>query len=216
MSKKHLQIKEKIMIEIYGSPKSSSGRCFWCLEELGVEYQAKSIDFRAKEHKSEDYLKINPNGKVPALKDGDFVIWESMAINFYLAEKFRPICLGKNIEERSLARQWSFWAIADLQSPMIDVFIQLVFVPEDRRSQAVIDKAMAKLPDMFKTLNNTLSSDAFLIGAEFSIADLNVASVVNLHKEIGFDISEFKNVQNWLGRVSDTPSFQKYQKLCEA
>ena len=65
---------------------SSSGRCFWCLEEVQADYEAKAINFKDKEHKSEAFLKINPNGKVPALTDGDFSIWESTAINYYLAD----------------------------------------------------------------------------------------------------------------------------------
>ena len=64
------------MISIYGSPKSSSGRCFWALEEVGQAYEAKSINFKENEHKSEEFLKINPNGKVPALIDGDYTVWE--------------------------------------------------------------------------------------------------------------------------------------------
>ncbi|MCB0362836.1 MAG: glutathione S-transferase [Bdellovibrionales bacterium] len=114
------------MVAIYGSPRSSSGRCFWCLEEIGIEYENKPINFREKQHKSPEYLKLNPNGKVPVLVDGDFVIWESLAINFYLAEAYKPQLLGSDIQHRGLVHQWSIWALADLQPPLIEAFIQSV------------------------------------------------------------------------------------------
>ena len=78
------------MITLYGSARSSAGRCLWCLEETGVAYENKNVDMRTKEHQSEAFLKINPNGKVPAMVDGETKLFESMAINFYLADKYKP------------------------------------------------------------------------------------------------------------------------------
>lgn len=201
------------MIKIYGSPKSSAGRCFWCLEEVEAAYEHKTINFREQEHKSEAYLKINPNGKVPSLVDDDFVIWESMGINFYLANKYRPQLLGTTPQENGLVHQWSIWSIADLQPPIIDVFIQLVFVPEAKRSQTVIDKALSKLPAMMKTLDDGLKGNKYLLGEEFSLADLNVSSVVGVCKEINFDLKEYTNITTWLETISKRPAFNRYQEL---
>lgn len=203
------------MITIYGSPMSSAGRCFWCLEEANVEYETKAISFKDKEHKSEEFLKINPNGKVPALVDGDFTIWESMAINFYLADTYCPSLLGSDTKQRGLVHQWSIWSIADLQVPIIDAFIQLNFVPEDRRNQELIDKSLGKLPAMLTTLNNSLSTNKFLVGSEFTLADLNVASVVGVCDHIQYDLSEYKNISQWRSAISDRPGFQKYLKLLQ-
>ncbi len=201
------------MIKIYGSPKSSSGRCFWCLEEIGQAYEPQAINFKEKEHKSPAYLEINPNGKVPALIDGEFKVWESMAINFYLAEAYKPELLGQNPQEKGLVHQWSIWAIADLQPPLIEIFIQLVFVPEERRNHDVIKKAQEKLPTLLQTLDNELKRGPFLVGNSFSLADLNAASVVSICQEIKFDLTAFKNIQNWLNEISQRPAFKKYQAL---
>lgn len=202
------------MITIYGSPKSSSGRCFWTLEEVGVEYQTKSIDFKTKEHKSDAYLKINPNGKIPALTDGDYTIWESMAINMYLCEKYKPDLLGTTPEAKGRVYQWSIWSILDLQTPLIDNFIQLVFVPEAHRDQTKIEKNLEKLPNLFKTLDNALSNTKYLAGDEFTLADLNTASVVLVSSYINYDLSEYKNLTNWFNAIKDRKAFQKYQELC--
>src|SRR3989344_9118391 len=122
------------MIKIYGAPRSSAGRCFWLLEELALPYQAMPVDMRNKEHKSEAFLKLNPNGKVPALVDGDVVLWESIAINHYLADKYRPELLGKTPVERGLEQQWSTWSMVDLQPPLVDLIIQMVLTTEEKRN----------------------------------------------------------------------------------
>ena len=78
------------MVEIYGSPRSSASRCFIVLEELGIPYKAMPIDMSNREHRSDAYLLLNPNGKIPCVNDDGFVIWESLAINHYLVEKYKP------------------------------------------------------------------------------------------------------------------------------
>lgn len=203
------------MITIYGSPKSSSGRCFWTLEETGIEYNAKSINFREKEHKSEDFLKLNPNGKVPALTDGDFTIWESMAINMYLAEKYKPILMGSSAQERGLVYQWSIWSLGDLQTPLIDIFIQMVFVPEDKRDMDKVQKAKAKLPSLLNTIETRLSETKYLAGEQFTLADLNTASVIDICNHINYDFSEYKNLKTWINSLEDREAFQKYKALCD-
>lgn len=202
------------MISIYGSPRSSSGRCFWCLEEVGISYEAKSVSFKERENKSEAYLELNPNGKVPVLVDGDFKIWESMAINFYLADKYKPELLGRDPMDRGLVQQWTIWSIAELQAPIIDIFIQLVFVPEERRNLEFIKKAQEKLPKLLDVLEKKLSAKQYLVSESFTLADLNTASVVNICRDIKFDISNYENIKSWLGRVGERAAFKKYQELC--
>lgn len=201
------------MITLYGSARTSAGRCLWCLEETGVAYENKNVDMRSKEHKSEDFLKINPNGKVPALVDGETNLFESMAINFYLADKYKPELLGTTPEERANSYQWSFWSSAELQDPIIQVFIQKVFMPEDKRSQAVIDENMAKLPALMTTLDNALASKTYLNGKTFTLADLNTMSVVSIAAHIGLNLSQYKNIDSWMKAISDRPAYQNYMKL---
>lgn len=203
------------MITIYGSPQSSAGRCFWCLEEAGVEYTAKSIDFRKGEHKSAEFMKVNPNGKVPALTDGDFTIWESLAINNYIAEAYKPELLGSTVQERALVSQWSIWSVADLQAPMIQAFIQLVFVPEEKRNQRIIDSAFEKLPTLLSTLENSLADRNFLVADRFTLADLNAAFVVSICDEIKFDLADYNNINEWRARIDEREETQRYKAVCK-
>lgn len=203
------------MITIYGSARSSAGRCFWCLEEVKAPYQAIEVDFRAKEHKSDAFLRINPNGKIPAMVDDEVTLFESMAINFYLAEKYKKDLLGTNLQEKGYVYQWSIWAIAEVQPPIIEAFIQKVFVPEDKRDLALIEKSLSKVPAFLKILDDRLADSKYLAGNEFTLADLNTASVVNILHHIQYDLSQFKNTVNWLNVLSERAAYKNYAALMQ-
>lgn len=201
------------MLKIYGVPRSSSGRCFLMLEELGLPYEHVPLDMKNKEHKSENFLKLNPNGKVPVLVDGDFVIWESTAINNYLADKHKPELLGKTPMERGVQQQWSTWAMVDLQPPLVEILIQMIFVPEEKRSMATIEKNREKVPPMLKILDNALAGKDYILGKNICVADFNLASVVNIAMMFEFDMKPYTNITAWMGRMKERPSFKKVAEL---
>jgi len=202
-----------MMIQIYGSPRTSAGRCFWCLEEVGASYDKVDVDMRAGKHKEAEYLAINPNGKIPAMVDGDYSLWESMAINSYLASEYKPELLGKSAKEKGLVSQWTTWAIAELQPPVIDIFIQLVFVPEDKRDHGIIERSQKKLPEMMAILDKELKGKEMLVGEEFSLADLNTASVVMISEAIRFDLSPYGEIKRWMETIAKRPAFEKYMSM---
>ena len=76
------------MIRLYGEPRSQAFRCVWMLEELGLDFELVPTSFSNGESRAPDFLAINPNGKVPVLVDGDTTVWESLAINHYLADRY--------------------------------------------------------------------------------------------------------------------------------
>lgn len=197
------------MIHLYGSPQSSAGRCYWTLEEIGVPYERVAVSFREREHKHPDYLKLNPNGKVPALVDDGLVLWESTAINHYLAEKHQPALLGQTLADRAYVQQWSVWSQVELQPPVIALFIQLTFVPEPRRDAAAMEKARGKFMPLFELLEAHLAERDFMVGDGFTLADLNVASVVKLAPPLGVDLSGMPNLSAWLERMTSRPAAQR-------
>jgi len=183
------------------------------LEELGLSYEAVTINMREKEHKSEAYLKLNPNAKVPCLSDDDYVIWESVAINNYLADKYKPELLGHTHEVRGLVQQWNLWSMLELQKPIIDIFIQKVFVPEDKRDLSIIETAQKICPPLLALLDSALGKKKYLAGENFTAADLNMATVVSLTSAIQMDISAYKNIKIWLSNIRERPAYQKFSKL---
>ena len=202
------------MLQIYGSPRTSAGRCYLMLEEVGAPYTAIALDmFEKKEHKAPAYLKLNPNGKVPCLVDGDFMVWESLAINLYLAEKYKPELLGSSPQDRALIEQWNLWGMLELQTPMIEVFIQLFFVKDDERDQTVIDENRAKVPPLLAILDSALADRKYILGEKISLADLNLATVANTAVALKFELEKYPNLSAWFNRVKERPSFQKFLSL---
>lgn len=201
------------MIKIYGSPRSSASRCYFLMEEIGLPYENVPLDMmNLREHKAAEYLRLNPNGKVPCLVDGDFVIWESLAINFYLAEKYKPELLGSDPQEKGLIHQWSLWGLTELQPPLIDMFIQLMFTPEDKRDPNVMKKAQDKLPIVFAILDRALTGKRHIVGDRFTLADLNLASVVNIASAVQVSLEPYPAIVAWNARIWERPAFQKLMK----
>ena len=200
------------MTTLYGSPRTSAGRCVWTMEESGIKYDLKSVDMRNKEHKSPEFLKLNPNGKVPALTDGDVILFESMAINFYLAETYKKELLGVTPGGRGSVHQWSFWAAAELQPILIDIFIQKVFVPEANRDLSLIENRLNQLPALFQILDTALINKKYLIGDQFTLADINTASVAMIAIPAGFDLKPYVHIQRWMGLISERPAYQRYME----
>src|SRR5205823_6011995 len=107
------------MIKLYGVPQSRAMRALWMLEELGLPYENVKVNFATGDTRKPEYLRINPNGHIPALQDGDLIIWESMAINLYLARKYDMGLWPKTVEGEGRAFQWSFWAMTEAEEPRV-------------------------------------------------------------------------------------------------
>ena len=112
MTMQHENVSPKL--HLYGVPWSRASNCIWMLEEIGVEYELHQI-----EPKSSELLALNPNGKVPVLVDDGLVMWESMAINLYLAERFKSSLGPIDLAEKALMLQWSFWAENEIDDFLI-------------------------------------------------------------------------------------------------
>ena len=102
------------MIKLYGAPFTRAGRAVWMLEETGQPYELISKNPQTGETRSDEMLALNPNGHVPVLDDNGTVIWESMAVNLYLADKYQTL-MPATAEARGTAYQWSFWAITEAE-----------------------------------------------------------------------------------------------------
>jgi len=184
------------------------------LEELGLEYKPMPLDMmEARAHKKPEYLELNPNGKVPCLVDGDFVIWESISINNYLADKYKPELLGTTVEDRARAHQWSVWAMTELQPPLVDLLIQMLFVPVEKRDESVIAKAKERIPGLLGILDRALAGRTFMAGDALTVADFNLASVVNMTTGLKIDLGAHPNIGLWFARIKERSSFRKFAEL---
>ncbi len=185
---------------------SSAGRCMWLLEELEQPYEAVSVDMRGGEHKTPEFLALNPNGKVPVMVEDEFVLWESLAINEYLTEKFRPEWRGSSAQETGLIAQWSYWSVANVAHVIEPLILRNYGRPlSDERA----DECTKTTLHYISILDKALSGREWLVGDAFSLADLNVAAVIMGAVMVKIDMTEFSNVQRWLGTITSRPAFQK-------
>ena len=196
----------------FGIPGSRADRSLWAIEETGIEYEHIKTDF-GKDSKSSDFLSVNPNGRIPALVDNDLQLCESMAINLYLAKHYAPNLYPTNANDEALMHQWSVWGISEIEPLQMQIVVQKFFIPTEKQDQAVVDKATISLARPLSVLNQSLEGREYLIGEHFQIADLNLASVMLLLRAVKLDLTEFKNVSQWLDRCHSRPALKRAQAL---
>lgn len=189
-------------VKIYGAARSRAGRNLWCARELGLPVE--HVDIGGPQTKEPSYLAINPAGKIPALIDGEHTMTESLAINMYLAKKHS---LGQlyptKPEDEAKMWQWTLWAASE-----VDPSLGLIMGPRlfNRGELAQADAAEAKLQNAFKYLDNALAGREWLIGNSFSVADINVGTVMDGFQRSKVDFSNYPNLTAWLSRITSRPA----------
>ena len=200
------------MLKLYHSPQSRSVRPRWLLEELGVPYELVKLDMQKGEHKTPAYMKVHPHGAVPALADGDLQLFESAAICAYLADKFPEKRLAPPVgtPARGLYYQWLVYAIATLEPPVIDVFMHNVMLPETERKPAVVEAARKKFADVATVLERALGTRPFLLGDQFTAADVMIGSTLGWAQMLGL-LEGRDTLQQYVQRLAERPALQKAQ-----
>ncbi|MEO1132477.1 MAG: glutathione S-transferase family protein [Cyanobacteria bacterium J06639_1] len=180
------------MLKLYGGQRSRASIVQWYLEELGVPYEFCTLDMGdRREHRQPDFLAINPMGKVPAIADGNFKLWESGAILLYLAEKYDEPDMS--VEQRSLYNQWILFANATLGPG--------IFVEASREKET---------PRLMKPLNDILDRQQFVAGSSFTVADVAVGSILAyMPMLLKLDLSEYAAVDRYIKSLSERAAFRK-------
>jgi glutathione S-transferase len=200
-------------MKLYGAAYSRAGRCIWMLEEIGQPYDHVGTSPRG-ETRTPEMLKLNPNGHVPVLDDNGYVIWESLAINQYLAEKTGTLWPA-GVQAHGQIAQWSLWAMTEVEPHLVTMLMHMMFLPEAQRSPDAIEQAKAALAKPMQVLDAHLAGRPYLLGTDFNVGDLNVCSVLGLAAMLHYDFSPFANVGAWLGRCNGRPAAQRYQQKAQ-
>jgi glutathione S-transferase len=195
-------------MKLYGTPLSRAMRSIWAAEEVGVDYEFIPTSF-TEESKTPEYLAINPNGRIPALVDGDLVLFESMAINLYLAKTYGGKLYPSDPHDEARALQWTIWGMTELEPHLIPMVVHKMFLPEDERDPKVISDAEAAVERPLAVLDAHVSDREYLLGGDFTVADLNVAGALSAADFARFDISKWENAARWMSRCTGRPSFAR-------
>ena len=198
------------MLSLYTYPMSGNGRkVHMCLEEIGAQYEISRIDLLKGEQKNPDYLKLNPNGKVPTLKDGSFILWESNAILLYLAEKFPAIqLLPTDGHDRARVFQWLLFEQTTFRPPLSTLVRQTRFTPSERQDKNLIEQTWNEVRSNMGILQDALAERDY-IGKTFSIGDMAVLPYIYLATDLGLDITPWSSVAAYYKRLSVRPAWQK-------
>jgi GST-like protein len=193
------------VISLYTAPTPNGRKVSIALEELELPYTVHAVNLKTGEQKTPEYLKINPNGRIPAITDDGFAIFESGAILLYLAEKTGRL-LPASPRDRSVVIQWLMWQMGGL-GPMhgqANVFNR--YFPE--KIPAVIARYQTETMRLFTVMDRRLGEAEFLAG-DYSIADIACWPWVMQHDWAGLDISGLPNLTRWLAAIGARPAVQR-------
>jgi glutathione S-transferase len=197
-----------LSLRIYGIARTRAFRALWMAEELGLAYEHLPIEIGDAGARAPEFLKINPNGRLPFIEDDGFVLFESLAITLYLAKKHST---GKlypgTLRGEAKAWQWTSWALSEVDRGVNIWSLHAVRLPEAERDATKRDEALKVVAGPFRVLDAALANHSYLLGDEFTVADLNVAAVIS--RAVDMDLSAVPNLKAWLSRCLERPAARK-------
>jgi len=195
------------MLRIYGAARSRALRVLWMAGELGIPYEHKDWLPRSPETRSPEFFKLNPNYRVPVIDDDGFVLYESMAINFYLAKKHGGALCPSDLKQEALALQWSLWETDRLDRQIVNYARHTAdFAPAERKPE-LAEAAWKEIVPAFDALEATLGKSDWLAGPAFSLADLNVAAA--LYRALSMDLAKWPRLNAWFHRCWERPAAKR-------
>jgi glutathione S-transferase len=195
----------------YYAPMSTASITALVLEELGTPHEVVKMDFKAGDTKKPDFVKLNPNAKVPVLVHDGTVIWESVAITLYLGETFG---VEKNLfpaagPKRGEAMKWVAWTNVTLG----DAFGRFArntmsWIPAEQHNAKAAEAAMGEVKDCLRILDEHLAKQQFLLGS-YTIVDTHVNSLIDWLRMSKVDCAAYPNMNAWSARCAERPAYKK-------
>lgn len=204
------------MITLYGVYRSRASRPLWVLFETGTPFthvpviQAYRLPDPAAPDApfhtaAPDFLKVNPQGQIPAMQDGDLILTESLAIALYLARRYGGALGPQTDAEAALMEQWALFAATSVETPALEI----LQAPEGSMGEAIVKVAAEKLRRPLARLNTHLAGRDWLLGDRFTVADINTAECLRYAQGHTALLAEFPEVDRWLKACQSRPAFRK-------
>ena len=196
------------MIDLYTSNTPNGYKVSIMLEEIELPYNVIAVDLVKKEQKKAGYLKLNPNGRIPAIVDQEnenFVVFESGAILIYLAEQSGKL-LPEHPDKRSVVLQWLMFQMGGIGPMQGQSHVFYRYAPE--KIEYAINRYQNETFRLYKVLDDQLKEKEYLAD-DFSIADIATWPWVRRHKWAGVEIEKLSNLQRWMVNLENRPAFQK-------
>jgi len=187
-------------ITLYGVGTSRSFRCLWALHEAQLEHEFVSLDLGGSGKdgaKSDTYLKLNPQGKVPSLKHDDFVLTESAAILNYIDALSDLSFIPREIKARAKYDELAFFVLSELEQPLWTTGKHKFAIPEEHRVEQVLETTKWEFDKALNALSKLTTLNEFILGNSFTFADILVAQTLNWADRFDFELpSEYLNYRD--------------------
>ena len=188
-------------------------KVLWCLTELDLAYQRIDAGMQFGRNNEPDYLAMNPNGRVPTLVDGDFVLWESNSIMRYLCLAYRketPI-YPEAAKRRAAVDRWLDWTLSTVQPVDRPVFWALVRTPPEQRDMIAIQKDVDAEAPVWQIADRHLSTRGFFEGDEFTLADIAIGAYARRWLGVeGVTKPKLPHLERWFAQLASRPGFARF------
>lgn len=190
-------------IKIWGRRDSSNvQKVLWCCGELGIAFERIDIGGKFGGNKEKPYLDLNPNGLVPTIEDGSFVLWESNSIMRYLVDKYgQGKLLPSTPEGRADANRWVDWQLSTFNPAIVPLFWGLIRYPEEKRDKAAIEASLQKTIKAWEIVDDQLAKGSYLAGNEFSTGDIPLGVWAYRWYNLPISRPDFNNIKSWYDRL---------------
>ena len=188
------------MLKIYWHPLSSaSNKVLYCANALGLDYEKTLVNLATGEQHDADHLARHPFGKVPVIDDDGFLLFESEAINRYLARREKSALYPSKYRERALVDQWSDFSAIMLQLAMQKLFLQRVLGPMigEPPNDAVLQQGLTQTAAYLPIYDRHLAENEYMCGAQFTLADITLVAVLDCTEAVAVDLGEFPHLERW-------------------
>lgn len=200
------------MLKIWGRKDSSNvQKVLWCCGELEIPFERVDLGGAFGGNKEKPYLDLNPNGLVPTIQDGDFVLWESNSIMRYLVDKYRGgQLLPATPEGRADANRWLDWQLTTLGPAMVPLFWGLVRTPAEKRDPSAIQSAFDKSSKAWQLLDHCLANKPYVTGDAFTLGDIPVGVWAYRWSNLPIERPGLKNLAAWYKRLCQRPAYRTH------
>lgn len=215
------------MLTIYGNYRSRAVRVLWLAAELDIPFRLVPViqvrrvkDPSAPDaplhSRSAEYLKINPNGRIPTIDDDGLVLFESLAINLYLARKHGGPVGPSSREEDGQMTMWAVWAACEVEKFAPQILMNRLVLPVAQRDPKLVDACIEALRAPFAVLEKILGKSDYLVGNRFTVADLNVSDIVRYADSAPELLEAAPNIRRWFVACRDRPAYKAVMAKREA
>ena len=204
------------MIDLYTAPTPNGHKVSCTLEALEMDYKAILVNLSEGEQKNPDFLKISPNGRIPAIVDtsNNLSIFESGAIIQYILDKYDSKGLKPDVQSKEYPYylQWFHYCEGMVMPPMNQIVVQTILLPEERRDEVVLKQAMNLLSKSLSPVNNYLEGKDYLIG-DFSAADCMLGHSCFMANKFGTVSDDMTNIKRYVSNIESREAFKKAIQL---